>query len=217
MADSSSSATCRVLFQGGSDEYPGANTAPEEAETPFTDLAKDTNEEPAPAASSSLPDAHLYSNASVVRRADSILHHVDGALKCTICCDIFNAPVVIASGQTYCEKCILHWFKLGKDVCPSTRQKLRNKDIIPNYAVRALIDKRLDQLGVIRPSAKVSVISSQRATCFSSCNICRIRPMQGQDGFVGSWVCCRQRCGKECPAHKGPCRGACWRVIQACA
>lgn len=37
--------------------------------------------------------AHMLRFNSIVRRADSILQHVDDALKCAICADIFNEPV----------------------------------------------------------------------------------------------------------------------------
>lgn len=59
---------------------------------------------------------------------------------CPISSELMLNPVIISSGQTYERENIENWFEQGNDTCPSTKIKLDNFAIIPNNAMKDLIE-----------------------------------------------------------------------------
>ncbi|XP_078148897.1 ARM repeat superfamily protein [Carex rostrata] len=59
---------------------------------------------------------------------------------CPISSELMLNPVIISSGQTYERKNIENWFEQGNDTCPRTKIKLDNFAIIPNNAMKDLIE-----------------------------------------------------------------------------
>ena len=49
-------------------------------------------------------------------------------------------PVVIATGQTYERECIVNWLRT-KQTDPISNDKLPNKKLVPNFALRKLINQ----------------------------------------------------------------------------
>lgn len=59
---------------------------------------------------------------------------------CPISSELMLDPVIISSGQTYERENIKNWFEQGNDTCPRTKIKLDNFAIIPNNAMKDLIE-----------------------------------------------------------------------------
>jgi F-box/WD-40 domain protein 7 len=70
---------------------------------------------------------------------------------CPISMDIMHDPVVCATGMTYNRASITRWLEAGHKTCPSTGQRLRHLELVPNFALRCAIVVR-----AARPAAAVS-------------------------------------------------------------
>ena len=67
--------------------------------------------------------------------------HPPQELCCPITEELYEDPVLlIETGQTYDRQSIERWFKEGHNTCPSTGKTLTSKQIVPNFAVRGLVD-----------------------------------------------------------------------------
>lgn len=65
--------------------------------------------------------------------------------RCPISLDLFKDPVTLSTGQTYDRSYIEEWLAAGNLTCPVTMQRLHDPSIIiPNHALRHLIDRWLD-------------------------------------------------------------------------
>ncbi|PON98933.1 Beta-catenin [Trema orientale] len=60
-------------------------------------------------------------------------------LRCPISLEIMVDPVTVASGHTYDRASITKWFRAGNSICPKTGEKLENMEMVPNSALRRLI------------------------------------------------------------------------------
>lgn len=72
--------------------------------------------------------------------------------KCPISLELMTDPVIIATGQTYDRSSIQKWLKAGNLSCPKTGEKLKNTELIPNLALRNLIQHFLHNNGVVTVS-----------------------------------------------------------------
>ncbi|OAY69169.1 U-box domain-containing protein 19 [Ananas comosus] len=65
-------------------------------------------------------------------------------------------PVTIATGQTYDRSSIKRWIKSGRLTCPVTGEKLTNTDLVPNFAIRKLVDEfcRGNRIPIAKPNTK---------------------------------------------------------------
>ncbi|KAJ7554774.1 hypothetical protein O6H91_05G008600 [Diphasiastrum complanatum] len=61
--------------------------------------------------------------------------------KCPISLELMKDPVIISSGQTYDRSSISRWIAAGHCTCPKSGQKLIHLNLIPNYALRSLINQ----------------------------------------------------------------------------
>ncbi|KAL6846083.1 hypothetical protein ACP4OV_023531 [Aristida adscensionis] len=70
------------------------------------------------------------------------------ALQCPITLDLMTDPVTVCTGQTYDRASITRWIKAGCRTCPVTGERLRTADVVPNAALRGIIERMLLSNGV---------------------------------------------------------------------
>ncbi|CAL5074531.1 unnamed protein product [Urochloa decumbens] len=75
------------------------------------------------------------------------------ALQCPITLDLMTDPVTVSTGQTYDRASITRWMKAGCRTCPVTGERLRTVDVVPNAALRGIIERLLLSNGVSLPDA----------------------------------------------------------------
>ncbi|KAJ1289513.1 hypothetical protein BS78_02G170200 [Paspalum vaginatum] len=75
------------------------------------------------------------------------------ALQCPITLDLMTDPVTVSTGQTYDRASITRWIKAGCRTCPVTGERLRSADVVPNSALRGIIERMLLSNGVSLPGA----------------------------------------------------------------
>ncbi|CAN6195772.1 unnamed protein product [Urochloa humidicola] len=73
------------------------------------------------------------------------------ALQCPITLDLMTDPVTVSTGQTYDRASITRWIRAGCRTCPVTGERLRTADVIPNAALRGIIERMLLSNGVSLP------------------------------------------------------------------
>ncbi|TVU36269.1 hypothetical protein EJB05_18196, partial [Eragrostis curvula] len=92
------------------------------------------------------------------------MHSINGVpVPADFCCplslELMSDPVIVQSGQTYERVFIDHWFDMGYNVCPKTRQRLGHTNLIPNYTVKQLIENWSEIHSVVLPDP-VNLLSS---------------------------------------------------------
>ncbi|KAG0447790.1 hypothetical protein HPP92_028154 [Vanilla planifolia] len=61
--------------------------------------------------------------------------------RCPISLEVMSDPVIVASGHTFDRSSIQRWLDSGHRTCPVTKLPLSPcSPLIPNYALRSLID-----------------------------------------------------------------------------
>ncbi|CAN6676102.1 unnamed protein product [Malus baccata var. baccata] len=68
--------------------------------------------------------------------------------RCPISLEIMADPVTIATGQSYDRSSIEKWFRAGNPICPKTGEKLKNTEVVPNLALKRLIQQHCFENGV---------------------------------------------------------------------
>ncbi|CAK9326272.1 unnamed protein product [Citrullus colocynthis] len=61
--------------------------------------------------------------------------------RCPISLDFMRDPVIISSGHTYDRYSIAQWIDSGHHVCPKSNQRLIHMALIPNYALKSLMQQ----------------------------------------------------------------------------
>ncbi|CAI0462544.1 unnamed protein product [Linum tenue] len=75
-------------------------------------------------------------------RNHELLRSLDGdSFRCPISLEIMRDPVIIETGHTYDRCSILKWFRAGNATCPNTGKKLSSTELIPNVALKQLIQQ----------------------------------------------------------------------------
>jgi len=59
--------------------------------------------------------------------------------RCPISLELMADPVTISTGQTYDRASIQKWLKAGNLICPKTGEKLKSTELVPNSALKNLI------------------------------------------------------------------------------
>lgn len=92
------------------------------------------------------------------------------ALQCPITLELMTDPVTVATGQTYDRASIKKWIKSGCRTCPVTGERLRSAELVPNVAVRGVIEQLLLSRGVPvhEPSCKHRCAVDKTATPFGA-------------------------------------------------
>jgi hypothetical protein len=78
------------------------------------------------------------------------------ALQCPITLDLMTDPVTVCTGQTYDRAAITRWVEAGCRTCPVTGERLRTAGVVPNAAIRGIIERVLRSNGVSLPDAASS-------------------------------------------------------------
>ncbi|KAM1102915.1 hypothetical protein ACFX19_011684 [Malus domestica] len=61
--------------------------------------------------------------------------------RCPISLEIMADPVTVATGQSYDRCSIAKWFRADNLICPKTGEKLKNTEVVPNLALKRLIQQ----------------------------------------------------------------------------
>lgn len=64
---------------------------------------------------------------------------VPAHFRCPISLDVMKDPVTLCTGITYDRQSIEAWLESGNRTCPVTNQALRSSEMIPNHAIRKMI------------------------------------------------------------------------------
>lgn len=67
----------------------------------------------------------------------------DNSFLCPLSRQIMSDPVTCSDGYTYERTAIESWFSSGQNISPVTKQLLPNLNMVPNYALHAIITQRL--------------------------------------------------------------------------
>ncbi|KAI4369077.1 hypothetical protein MLD38_017566 [Melastoma candidum] len=66
---------------------------------------------------------------------------VPAHFRCPISLDLMRDPVTLSSGMTYDRGSIEAWMEAGNRTCPVTNTALRSLDVVPNHAIRKMIQE----------------------------------------------------------------------------
>lgn len=69
----------------------------------------------------------------------------DSSFYCPIGLSLFKDPVMTADGQTYERTAIENWFRLGNKTSPLTGKELTSLELIPNIALRRLVETNVNK------------------------------------------------------------------------
>ncbi|KAK6929506.1 Armadillo [Dillenia turbinata] len=71
----------------------------------------------------------------------SMIFTIPDEFRCPISLDLMRDPVIVASGHTYDRNSIAQWINSGHHTCPKSGQKLIHMALIPNYALKSLVNQ----------------------------------------------------------------------------
>ncbi|PRQ32165.1 putative aminoacyltransferase, E1 ubiquitin-activating enzyme [Rosa chinensis] len=54
---------------------------------------------------------------------------------------ILTDPVTIGTGHSCDRSSLMKWFRAGKPICPKTGEKMKNMEVVPNLALKRLIQQ----------------------------------------------------------------------------
>ena len=69
--------------------------------------------------------------------------------RCPISLELMTDPVTVSTGQTYDRSSIQKWLRAGNIICPKTGEKLTSTELVPNSALRKLIQQFCEDRGVL--------------------------------------------------------------------
>uniref|UniRef100_A0A0D6QWD0 RING-type E3 ubiquitin transferase n=1 Tax=Araucaria cunninghamii TaxID=56994 RepID=A0A0D6QWD0_ARACU len=90
------------------------------------------------------PSVEKFSNAENSEEA----YAVPDDFRCPISLDLMRDPVIVSTGQTYDRFSITRWIDEGHSTCPKSGLALSHTNVIPNYALRNLIQRWCEEHGV---------------------------------------------------------------------
>lgn len=73
--------------------------------------------------------------------------------RCPISLDFMIDPVTTETGQSYDRASIQKWLKSGNLTCPKTGERLKNRDLVPNLALRQIIQQYCSQNSIPFPDS----------------------------------------------------------------
>ncbi|KAF7816503.1 U-box domain-containing protein 1-like [Senna tora] len=81
------------------------------------------------------------SSSSSSSSTQSTAHNVPDEFRCPISLDLMRDPVIVSSGHTYDRTSIAQWINSGHHTCPKSGQRLIHTALIPNYALKSLVQQ----------------------------------------------------------------------------
>ncbi|WVY91455.1 hypothetical protein V8G54_036969 [Vigna mungo] len=103
----------------------------------FRDGESSRNEEDCKPLSSFLYNKVHDSSSS----SQSMTPNVPDEFRCPITLDLMRDPVIVSSGHTYDRTSIGQWINSGHHTCPKSGQRLIHTALIPNYALKSLVQQ----------------------------------------------------------------------------
>ncbi|XP_057441773.1 U-box domain-containing protein 1-like [Lotus japonicus] len=71
----------------------------------------------------------------------SVIPNIPDEFRCPISLDLMRDPVIVSSGHTYDRNSIAQWINTGHHTCPKSGQRLIHTALIPNYALKSLVQQ----------------------------------------------------------------------------
>ncbi|RDY09697.1 U-box domain-containing protein 1, partial [Mucuna pruriens] len=100
----------------------------------FRDGESDRNEEDCKPLSAFL-------NNKVHDSSSTSSSNVPDEFRCPISLDLMRDPVIVSSGHSYDRTSIAQWINSGHHTCPKSGQRLIHTALIPNYALKSLVQQ----------------------------------------------------------------------------
>ncbi|XP_034711997.1 U-box domain-containing protein 19-like [Vitis riparia] len=88
--------------------------------------------------------------------------------RCPISLELMTDPVTVSTGQTYDRSSIQKWLRAGNIICPKTGEKLINKELVPNSALRKLIQQFCEDHGVSLAKTETQNSNTERTISVNS-------------------------------------------------
>ncbi|KAG0469073.1 hypothetical protein HPP92_018401 [Vanilla planifolia] len=88
-----------------------------------------------------LRQSTTWSVVAAATLSTSMRVNIPDEFRCPITLDLMKEPVIVASGHTYDRSSISRWINSGHHTCPKSGQKLSHMALIPNYALKNLIEQ----------------------------------------------------------------------------
>ncbi|KAM6582498.1 hypothetical protein CsatB_009500 [Cannabis sativa] len=85
--------------------------------------------------------------------------NIPDEFRCPISLDLIKDPVIVASGHTYDRNSIAQWIDSGHHTCPKSGQRLIHMALIPNYALKSLMEQWSQENDVPLDETQVSFLS----------------------------------------------------------
>ncbi|XP_061351650.1 U-box domain-containing protein 1-like [Gastrolobium bilobum] len=80
-------------------------------------------------------------DSSSSSQSTSISPSIPDEFRCPISLDLVKDPVIVSSGHTYDRTSIAQWINSGHHTCPKSGQRLIHTALIPNYALKSLLQQ----------------------------------------------------------------------------
>lgn len=101
--------------------------------------------------------------------SQSMILNMPDEFRCPISLDLMQDPVIVASGHTYDRNSITQWINSGHHTCPKSGQKLIHMALIPNYALKSLLQQWCQENNIpLVDSTPSSISDSERSSCNSN-------------------------------------------------
>ncbi|PON79009.1 Beta-catenin [Parasponia andersonii] len=124
---------------------------------------QNTKEEPKKLSSTSTKNHDRSSSSQSVNVPDEF--------RCPISLDLMRDPVIVASGHTYDRNSIAQWINSGHHTCPKSGQRLIHMALIPNYALKSLMEQWCQENSIPLEEAKASLLSGLERSDSKRCQV----------------------------------------------
>lgn len=95
----------------------------------------------------------------------SMILNIPDEFRCPISLDLMKDPVIVASGHTYDRNSIAQWINSGHHTCPKSGQRLIHMALIPNYALKSLLQQWCQENNIpLLDSTPSSISDSERSS-----------------------------------------------------
>ncbi|KAH7537590.1 hypothetical protein FEM48_Zijuj03G0109100 [Ziziphus jujuba var. spinosa] len=91
--------------------------------------------------------------------SQSMSFNIPDEFRCPISLDLMKDPVIVASGHTYDRNSIAQWINSGHHTCPKSGQKLIHMALIPNYALKSLLQQWCEENNIPLVDSNLSSVS----------------------------------------------------------
>ncbi|KAI9102230.1 hypothetical protein K1719_023740 [Acacia pycnantha] len=107
----------------------------------FRDGENETDEDCKPTVSAFTYKSSDNSFSSPSSQMTPSAPNVPDEFRCPISLDLMRDPVIVSSGHTYDRISIAQWINSGHHTCPKSGQRLIHTALIPNYALKSLVQQ----------------------------------------------------------------------------